>query len=230
MEKVRLLQKRARDKEYRMRKQGAPGTKVGSPRLNFSEVRGMNDEDLREYERSLRKFTKTRLTVLPSGDVVETKKLARMRKNIKIHNEKVEKARKKLLDKAKGSKPSRLPESLKPISIREKPKTAREVDRLLEKSEKWRRIKPTKVMSGQRRSAVAMLRQVGLDREAGIVSNMRWDQLMQLLDADLLDDLALWYHTDASETEREINYNPDDFAIFESRLRDTIGELRGGGR
>ena len=72
-----------------------------------------------------------------------------------------------------------------------------------------------------------MLRQVGLDREANQVRNMRWDSLQQLIDEGLLDDLALWYLSDTAATQREIQYNPDDFEIFESRLKDTIGASRG---
>ena len=74
---------------------------------------------------------------------------------------------------------------------------------------------------------MAMLKAVGLDKEAGRISNMRTEDLEQLIDNyGLLDDVALWYRADREMMERQIRSNPDDFAIFETRTKMAIRSAR----
>lgn len=219
LERVRVLQRRARDKEYRFRKKGAAGTQIHSPRLNFPEVRGMSPDDLRSYEKALKYFTKTRMTMLENGDVIPYKTLKTMRKNIKIHNEKISKARKRLKGRVLES------DTYTPIKVDIKPSSAEQAERLLKKSIKWRNTSPTKIMAGHRRSAVGMLQSAGLDQQAAQVKRMSSAAVELLVDEGLLDDLALWYMGDTEKTQQEINYNPDDFATFESGLKDRIRDL-----
>lgn len=219
LERVRVLQRRTRDKEYRLRKKGAAGTQIQSPRLNFPEVRGMTPAELRTYEKDLKTFTRTRMTVLENGDVIPVKMLKQVKRNIEIHNKKVNKARKKLKGKVLDS------DTYKPIRSNIMPKSAQQAAQLVRKSEKWRRSSPTKMMAGHRRSAVAMLQAAGLDRQASQVRRMSSAAVEILVDEGLLDDLALWYMGDTERTQQEINYNPDDFATFESGLKDRIRTL-----
>ena len=219
LDRVRVLQRRTRDKEYRLRKKGAAGTQIQSPRLNFGEVKGMTPEELRAYEKTLQNFTLDKMSVLENGDVIPSKTLKQIKRNIEIHNQKVEKARKKLKGRVLES------DTYAPISAEIKPKSAHDAERLMKKSEKWRASSPSRIMAGHRRSAVAMLQAVGLDSQASLVTNMSSAAVEELIEEGLLDDLALWYMGDTERTQQEISYNPDDFATFESGLKDRIRAL-----
>lgn len=89
LDDVRVLQKRARDKEYRIRKQGASQANIVqvSPRKNWSEVKGMTKQQLNAYARRLNSFNKnSRYVGSASGDVIPKKFLTQANKLIREHN------------------------------------------------------------------------------------------------------------------------------------------------
>lgn len=70
---VSRMQKRARDKEYRLRKQGATRESIGgiSPRKEWSEVKAMTPVQQQAYARQLNAWNKkARYTVVESGNVI----------------------------------------------------------------------------------------------------------------------------------------------------------------
>lgn len=229
---VSRMQKRTRDKEYSLRKRGAVGIRMGSPRLNYSEVRGMTTTQLKAYARRLEKWNTSKMTVLQSGDVVKVEELKKIRQNIKIYNTKIRRERERYEARqrervAKGRQDEVKTYPLHEVTYR-RPVSASHAKTLEAKSQKWAKRNPRKLMAGRRRSAVAMLRAVGLDKEAGRVSNMRTEDLEQLIDNyGLLDDLALWYRADHETMSRQIRSNPDDFAIFSTRTKMSIRAARG---
>lgn len=230
LREVRLLQKRARDKEYHLRKRGAVGIKMGSPRLNFSEVRGMNLNELRKYSRDLSNFTATRMTVLPHGDVVPEAMILETRRNVAQYNHRVEQERRKLQRKVRTPEISedlqRSP-NFQEIHLENKPRNEQEANRLLKRSRQWKHSSPSMKLRGQRRAAVKMLRQIGLDHEANQLGNLRSDLFDRLVNqGGLLEDAALWYQQDREKIEEEIGYNPDDFGLFQSRLSNQLNTIR----
>jgi hypothetical protein len=73
---VSRLQKRARDKEYRLRKQGANREAIAaiSPRKPWAEIKSMTPVQLRAYAKRLDAWNrKTRYTGVKSGNVIPTK-------------------------------------------------------------------------------------------------------------------------------------------------------------
>lgn len=228
---VSRLQKRARDKEYSLRKRGAVGIRIGSPRLNYGEVRGMTTQQLKAYARRLERFNNTKMTVLQSGDVVKVEDLKKIRKNIRIYNVRIERERKRYEAAQRERVRKGLQKEVKPFPVQtvayRRPYSAGQAESLAGKSKKWAKRDPRKLMRSRRRSAVAMLKAVGLDKEAGRISNMRTEDLEQLIDNyGLLDDVALWYRADREMMERQIRSNPDDFAIFETRTKMAIRSAR----
>ncbi len=228
---VSRLQKRARDKEYSLRKRGAVGIRIGSPRLNFGEVRGMTTQQLKAYARRLDKFNRTPLTVLQSGDVVKIEDLRKIRKNIRIYNARIERERKRYEAKQRERVRKGLQKEVKPFTLNNvkyrRPYSAGQAQSLERKSKKWAKSDPRKLMRSRRRSAVAMLKAVGLEKEARRISNMRAEDLEQLVDSyGLLEDVALWYRADREMMDRTIKSNPDDFAIFETRTRMAVRSAR----
>lgn len=70
---VSRVQKRARDKEYRLRKQGATRESIGgiSPRKEWSEVKAMTPVQQQAYARQLNAWNKkARYTVVESGNAI----------------------------------------------------------------------------------------------------------------------------------------------------------------
>lgn len=228
---VSRLQKRARDKEYSLRKRGAVGTRMGSPRLNFGEVRGMTTQQLKAYARRLDRFNRTPVTVLKSGDVVKVEDLRNIRKNIRIYNVRIERERKRYEEKQRERVRKGLQKEVRPFPLANveyrRPYSAGQAQSLAGKAKKWAKSDPRKLMRSRRRSAVAMLKAVGLDKEARRISNMRTEDLEQLIDNyGLLEDVALWYRADRETMDRTIKSNPDDFAIFETRTKMAVRSAR----
>ncbi len=229
---VSLLQKRTRDKEYSLRKRGAVGIRIGSPRLNYGEVRGMTTQQLKAYGRRLDRFNRTPLTVLQSGDVVKVKDLKDIQKNIRTYNARIERDRKRYEKEQRERVRKGIQEEVRQFPWKRmeyrRPYSAGQAQSLAVKSKKWAKSDPRKLLRARRRSAVAMLKAVGLDKEAGRISNMRADDLEQLIDNyGLLEDVALWYRADREMVDRVIKSNPDDFSIFETRTRMSIRSVRG---
>lgn len=99
LDDVRKLQKRARDKEYRIRKQGADRANIArvSPRQDWVQVKAMTPRQLNAYARKLNKFnTKARYVGSESGDVIPKKYLDQANSLIKSHNKFVRKERERI--------------------------------------------------------------------------------------------------------------------------------------
>lgn len=171
------------------------------------------------------------MTVLQSGDVVKVEDLKKIRKNIRIYNVRLERERKRYEEKQRERVRKGLQKEVKPFPLQtvayRRPYSAGQAESLAGKSKKWAKRDPRKLMRSRRRSAVMMLKAVGLDKEAGRISNMRTEDLEQLIDNyGLLDDVALWYRADREMMERQIRSNPDDFAIFETRTKMAVRSAR----
>lgn len=89
LDDIRTLQKRTRDKEYRLRKQGATRESIGkvSPRESWSSVKTMTPAQRRRYAMQLDRFNKKGAYVgSASGDVIPKSYITHSRKLIKAHN------------------------------------------------------------------------------------------------------------------------------------------------
>lgn len=106
-DEVRLLQKRARDKEYRLRKQGADQHAIAqeSPRLGWNQVKGLSSQQLKKYARDLDKFNSrsNALVTLQSGDVVAKSVLMRAEAARKSWNKKALKEKTRIEGLAAGA-------------------------------------------------------------------------------------------------------------------------------
>lgn len=72
---VSRMQKRARDKEYRLRKQGATRESIGSisPRKSWAEIKSMTPAQQQAYAKQLNAWNeKSRYTVVESGNAIPT--------------------------------------------------------------------------------------------------------------------------------------------------------------
>lgn len=89
LDDIRTLQKRARDKEYRLRKQGASRESIAnvSPRESWGSVKAMTPAQRRRYAKQLDRFNKKGAYVgSASGDVIPKSYITQSRKLIKAHN------------------------------------------------------------------------------------------------------------------------------------------------
>lgn len=89
LDDIRTLQKRTRDKEYRLRKQGASKESIDrvSPRESWSSVNTMTPAQRRRYAKQLDRFNKKGAYVgSASGDVIPRSYITQSRKLIKAHN------------------------------------------------------------------------------------------------------------------------------------------------
>lgn len=89
LDDIRILQKRTRDKEYRLRKQGASQESIDkvSPRESWGSVKAMTPAQRRRYANQLDRFNKKGAYVgSASGDVIPKSYITQSRKLIKAHN------------------------------------------------------------------------------------------------------------------------------------------------
>lgn len=89
LDDIRALQKRTRDKEYRLRKQGASQDSIDkvSPRKSWGSVKAMTPVQRRRYAKQLDRFNKKGAYVgSASGDVIPKSYITQSRKLIKAHN------------------------------------------------------------------------------------------------------------------------------------------------
>lgn len=89
LDDIRTLQKRARDKEYRLRKQGASQESIDkvSPRESWGGVKAMTPAQRMRYAKQLDRFNKKGAYVgSVSGDVIPKSYITQSRKLIKAHN------------------------------------------------------------------------------------------------------------------------------------------------
>lgn len=89
LDDIRILQKRTRDKEYRLRKQGASQESIDkvSPRESWGSVKAMTPAQRRRYATQIDCFNKKGAYVgSASGDVIPKSYITQSRKLIKAHN------------------------------------------------------------------------------------------------------------------------------------------------
>lgn len=89
LDDISTLQKRTRDKEYRLRKQGASQESIDkvSPRESWGSVKAMTPVQRRRYAKQLDRFNKKGAYVgSASGDVIPKSYITQSRKLIKAHN------------------------------------------------------------------------------------------------------------------------------------------------
>lgn len=89
LDDIRTLQKRTRDKEYRLRKQGASQESIDkvSPRESWGSVKAMSAAQRRRYAKQLDRFNKKGAYVgSASGDVIPKTYITQSRKLIQAHN------------------------------------------------------------------------------------------------------------------------------------------------
>lgn len=89
LDDIRTFQKRTRDKEYRLRKQGASQESIDkvSPRESWGSVKAMTPVQRRRYAKQLDRFNKKGAYVgSASGDVIPKSYITQSRKLIKEHN------------------------------------------------------------------------------------------------------------------------------------------------
>lgn len=89
LDDIRILQKRTRDKEYRLRKQGASQDSIDkvSPRESWGSVKAMTPVQRMRYAKQLDRFNKKGAYVgSVSGDVIPKSYITQSRKLIKAHN------------------------------------------------------------------------------------------------------------------------------------------------
>lgn len=89
LDDIRTLQKRSRDKEYRLRKQGASQDSIDkvSPRESWGSVKAMTPVQRMRYAKQLDRFNKKGAYVgSVSGDVIPKSYITQSRKLIKAHN------------------------------------------------------------------------------------------------------------------------------------------------
>lgn len=105
--KLSNLQKRARDKEYRMRKSGISARDVPnlSPRLPASDVMNMTSRERSAYSRKLESFLSrnVQFVALESGEGVRRDVLERTQKYAEKYNKRAERMRERI-DRAKAPK------------------------------------------------------------------------------------------------------------------------------
>lgn len=254
MTEARLAQKRARDKEYHLRKRGAAMVGDQSPRMQWAEVKDLSTKELRRYTKRLTSFNAIRSTVLESGEVIPEKVLRQINKNIRTHNRKAAAERRKI-DKVQSNLPSvgekfiqsrasvgvdpntmkpyisveagATGSTLQPIVATEPPRNARAAYRRLEESRKWAFPNYTKRLSSQRGNLVTMLERAGLDDVANDVQGMSSLALSVAINRyGIFDDVNLWYMPDSSAVQAQIGYNQQDYDLFASRMRELVSGLR----
>lgn len=89
LDDIRTLQKRTRDKEYRLRKQGASQDSINkvSPRESWGSVKAMTPVQRMRYAKQLDRFNKKGAYIgSVSGDVIPKSYITQSRKLIKEHN------------------------------------------------------------------------------------------------------------------------------------------------
>ena len=99
LDDIRKLQKRTRDKEYRLRKQNADQEKIAkvSPRKQWSEVLAMTPQQRKSYAKRLNNFNKHQAYVgSASGDVIPKRYIIQARKLMVAHNKFVERETKRI--------------------------------------------------------------------------------------------------------------------------------------
>ena len=89
LDDIRIFQKRTRDKEYRLRRQGASQESIDkvSPRESWGSVKAMTPAQRRRYATRLDRFNKKGAYVgSASGDIIPKSYITQSRKLIKAHN------------------------------------------------------------------------------------------------------------------------------------------------
>lgn len=102
---VSRMQKRARDKEYRLRKQGANREAIAavSPRKPWAEIKAMSPSQRQAYAKRLDRWNRTaRYTGVTSGNVIPTKLIAQAKRLQRERNKFIATERKRIAGIAPG--------------------------------------------------------------------------------------------------------------------------------
>ena len=219
LDDVRKLQKRARDKEYRLRTQGADQANIDkvSPRVGWGEVKGMSKAQLNTYAKQLDRFNKkARYVGSESGDVIPTKYIDQVTRMVKEQNKFVRRETKRI----KGLAPdlwNQYRASQQGVLAREEavgglltPVDPRKLERPRSLNVAKRRVKSYKKMRKhdfdfyrriQRKNMVSMLQTLNQYDLAELVRNMsadRFDVLSSILPT--WDLLSIEYYDPSSQS------------------------------
>lgn len=250
---ARKAQKRARDKEYSLRRRGAAMIGEYSPREQWAAVEAMTTKEIRAYTKRLANFSSKRVAVLESGELLDEAIIKRINRNIAEHNRKAARERAKI-DKVRaqlpevgerfikskasvGVDPNTLQpyvdvevgvtgSSLMPIKQTELPKNLTQAMRRLKKSEQWAKPNYRKQYATQRNTAAKMLRLVYLDDVASEVEQMSDLAFSVAVNRyGLFDELEVWYTDDVEVLDWQISNNRAEYEGFTQRMRDMVSAL-----
>lgn len=211
LDDVRKIQKRARDKEYRLRKAGGSVESISavSPRKPWAEVKNYSPTQLRTYTNSLNNFNKnSRYTATKSGDIIPTKMVKQITDLVKQRNKFVRKERKRIeaaspkewLEKQRKRQGILKKDNnlglLRPIdtSTMEKPSSWRSAQRRIKSLQRQRKRSYDYYRRIQRKNMMLMLKRMGYDYYAHVVrymSNDKFDVLANV--TPIWDEMSVEY-------------------------------------
>lgn len=233
---ISRLQKRARDKEYKLRKRGAYEERVAdaSPRLPFAQVKKMNTRELTAYAKQLENFNKRgNAYTIVNGTPVHTEYIKAAETARQSRNARIQKERKRV-ENFYQSQPVRFSHPANPISNEWaalelwEPYNLPASDRLAReraaRTEKAAKRSYTSYRESNRRSFVGMLLQMGELDLAAMVEDMtpaKFDAMA--MNSNLWDELQFLYDPEGQErTRRQMGATQYD-AHMEG-VRQTINE------
>lgn len=196
LKEISLLQKRARDKEYKLRRNGGKQEAIReiSPRKDWQEVKNMTARQRTAYAKKLEKFNArdNKLLALESGEILDYTVIRQIKNNLKDHNKRVEKFKKKLFktateeqkaffrEKEKGGTQIDSIAFLRERHIKVMPKSLKTAKKMLESSKRLAKKNFEKNITNQRLNMIEMLNKVGRTDLANIVRTMRTDKFKKL--------------------------------------------------
>jgi hypothetical protein len=194
---LQTLQKRARDKEYRLRKKGASfdEVKAASPRVSAKEIAKMTPGQKRSYRAKLENFNKreNRLYVYESGEVDKLAEIQKFQKQAQAYNDKVQARRERIAKKAKGAglykdksvKNESALSGIKFVKADEMPKSKAQLHRFKKGLKRLKQTSEPQRRKRLRMNAKEALNEVGLSDVAEMIDKMSanaFDMLMTYTD------------------------------------------------
>lgn len=243
---LEILQRRATNKRSDLKKRGADPD--NTPILPWSEVKKLDKNAKARYKRSLQRFTSTKMTVLKSGDVIETKILVDTNKFIRQYNKKADKERSRInkIDSDFGSIEKRLAlkynfdektgryigkdgiinGSITNVEIKEPPATARAAKQRLAAAKKMNNRTFAKRRKIAQDALIKMLRNVDMNPAADVVSSMTASQLDALMNRTSIFSIlqGLGYDSDDPYHSFYINKSAEELIIYDSQVNKLIAK------
>lgn len=226
---IATLQKRARDKEYRLRKQGATFDEVraASPRVPAKDIAKMTPGQKRSYRAKLERFNSrdNRLSVLESGEILKHADLAKFQKRVKSYNDKVERTRVQLERKAqkqgfykgKTVKNESAISGIKFLNATAKPKSKEQFRAFKRGFERLKKTSEVKRRQMLRQNAKAALCEVGLSdvaKQIDKLNNNAFDMLMTYTD--------FWGAVNSVYVEADVSLGHVDSASYKAHAGNII--------